>query len=257
MHDPSTLAFSIRSPFRRAPDNLFKSGYRPPFIDIWHEDPLKFEGKCGGRDDDSCGWHSPLLTVAERAAVEKLAKQQYSQIFEKQVRAREGASYAHICFEPTAYDAVYWSWRAIKAHGRVGWQWGDKHSFLTSGELEQIYLLSANPVDNFRRTVATIGSEEDFISFFMLVHRAYRGYSRPWYKHPRWHFWHWRLQIHPWQQFRRWAFSRCAGCGKRFPYGYSPVGQWDPERPKPFRSEKGVYHFECANLVMAKPEGRA
>lgn len=27
----------------------------------------------------------------------------------------------------------------------------------------------------------------------------------------RWHFWHWRIQIHPLQHFKRWALSRVMG----------------------------------------------
>lgn len=58
MHDPMTLAFSIRNPFvSQAP--LLRGGkpYHPPLIDIWHVDPEK------GGSDDSCDWsgrHRPL-----------------------------------------------------------------------------------------------------------------------------------------------------------------------------------------------------
>ncbi len=63
--------------------------------------------------------------------------------------------------------------------------------------------------------------------------------GRPW----RWHVWHWRFQIHPLQNFKRWAFSRCEKCGKRFGWGESPVsGQWSGTGPLWFRSEKHVRH---------------
>lgn len=70
--------------------------------------------------------------------------------------------------------------------------------------------------------------------------------QRPWYRHPRWHVWHWELQIHPWQTLRRWLFSRCAGCRKRFPWGYSPLSAgWNSPKTKWFRSEVGSYHDGC------------
>jgi len=34
--------------------------------------------------------------------------------------------------------------------------------------------------------------------------------------HPRYHFWHWRIQIVPLQHLRRWLFDRCSFCNKRF-----------------------------------------
>ena len=69
---------------------------------------------------------------------------------------------------------------------------------------------------------------------------------RPWYRHPRWHVWHWHIQVHPVQHFKRWAFSRCAGCGKRFIWGYSPATySWDGEGPQWFRSERSIYHHNC------------
>lgn len=53
-----------------------------------------------------------------------------------------------------------------------------------------------------------------------------RKLGRPWYRHPRWHFWHWRIQVHHWQLLRRWIWSRCCVCGGRFRYGESVVGWW-------------------------------
>ncbi len=50
MHDPSTVAFTIPSPFARK--SSFGK-YRPPLVTIWHEDPCDFAGKERGRSDDS------------------------------------------------------------------------------------------------------------------------------------------------------------------------------------------------------------
>jgi hypothetical protein len=63
--------------------------------------------------------------------------------------------------------------------------------------------------------------------------RIYRTDTRPWWRHPRFHLHHWKIQIHALQDFKRWAFSRCAGCGRRFSWGYAPVtGQWNSEGPR-------------------------
>lgn len=62
----------------------------------------------------------------------------------------------------------------------------------------------------------------------------------------RWHIWHWRLQIHPVQHFKRWAFSRCCKCGGRFRWGTAPCSNsWHGDGPRWFRGERGVYHGNC------------
>ena len=74
-----------------------------------------------------------------------------------------------------------------------------------------------------------------------------------WRWHPRWHFWHWKLQIHPLQSFKRWAFSRCCKCGKGFRWGSEVIGySWDSTGPLWFRSEKQIAHIDCdrRNIVQ-------
>lgn len=254
MHDPSTVAFHVRYPWgHRNPIN--RHFYFDTFITIWHEDP-ETDGS-----DDSCGWSYAKLTKTERDAFSKIADQEYSTIFERQVREAQGASYARVCFEPSCYDAIYWSWRRIAHEHRPDtlWKFGVK---LSAAELEYIYQLSALPFDNLRMSFREVVDADAFRSFFLNVARLYKTFHRPWYKHPRWHFWHWRLQIHPWQQLRRWLLTRCAGCGKRFRYGESPVSHgWDTPRPKFMRGEVGLYHSDCSGkchvLKTVEPAGRA
>jgi hypothetical protein len=107
-------------------------------------------------------------------------------------------------------------------------------------------MLSANPVDNVRVTVAGIKNADDCADFFLTVHGAYRRYWRPWFMHPRWHIHHWKLQVHPWQTLRRWLFTQCCKCGKRFPWGASVcTDSWDSPPVPWFGSEIGVYHSNC------------
>lgn len=44
--------------------------------------------------------------------------------------------------------------------------------------------------------------------------------------HPRYHFWHWRIQFRPYQIFMRWAFERCCICKKGYRWNESVVGNW-------------------------------
>ena len=71
--------------------------------------------------------------------------------------------------------------------------------------------------------------------------------GRAWYKHPRWHIWHWRIQVHFLQALKRRLFSRCSRCGKSFAWGYAPMSDsWNSSGPRWFRGESGVYHHECS-----------
>ena len=184
MHDPQTVAFEIRSPFRDAPSKLWPKGYRRSLVTIWHVDPER-DGS-----DDSCGWF---------------------------IRQRH----------------------------------------LSKADRELADRLITNEFDNIAMWF-TGADDKEKISQVLGTFACLRRQERPWWKHPRWHFWHWRFQVHHWQALRRWLFSRCEGCGKRFSYGYSPVSfQWDSPKPKVFRGEVGVYHSECANLKVTPTAGSA
>jgi hypothetical protein len=255
MHDPMTVAFEIKFPWFKtmAWANGEKWRRHPTFITIWHVDPERDAYRRGLRGDDSCGWFTPPTTPEEREKIRKLGASQYSTLFGKRNATQEGKDYADVCYEPTTYDAVYWAWRSVKresAWRRPVWMYGRERNYLSPDELDYIYSLASNPVDSLQSTVARVQSEEACGDFFLTIYRCYLRFNRPWWRHPRWHFWHWRFQVHPWQTFRRWAFSRCAHCGKRFPWGYAPVShQWHKPRPKWFRSEVGSYHSECSEIV--------
>jgi hypothetical protein len=233
MHDPCTVAFTIKSPFARRME-LTPGGasyrYRPTLITIWHVDP----------HEDSCGRAWDPATDEDRAFAKRLAKEEFDFWTGKYVEhARGGIPFS-------AHELIWWAWKlvAIRRRGARG--------PLTRGEEDYIQRLASNPHDNIRSTVAHAGTLEGLERFFLCVDRIYRTHHRPWYRHPRWHVHHWRIQVHAWDTFRRWAFSRCAHCGQGFEWGYSPVshGWGSSDRPGWFQSEAGVYHHECSNIVI-------
>lgn len=253
MYDPSTVAFDIKYPWRSGPKTKFSpKGWRATFITIWHEDPQI--GGRGNRTDDSCGWFTPPSTKADREKFRKIGEGQYGDIFrQREVLAKgDPERYAYVCYEPSDYDAVYWAWRRIKReYTGHRWQYGREKNYLTRGELEAIYGLASSPIDNLRASIESVKNAETCGDFFMLVWNAYRRFHRPWFKHPRWHVWHWRIQIHPYQRLRRWLLSRCAKCGGRFAYGESPTSHgYGRERPKFLRGEVGVYHSDCSGVCV-------
>lgn len=187
MHDPMTVAFEIRYPWRKygadAPNDFLRE-YRAPFITIWHVDPEK------RGDDDSCDWfgrHRPL-NPRERAIVDAMwGLETYLDN-----RPHYPDSPEHREFQ-TLKAAVY-AWRR-----RSGWR---------------------IPV--------------------------------------RWHVWHWQVQIHPVQAFKRWAFSRCCWCGGRFSWEEQVVGySWHGTGPRWFRNEHRIAHMACDSQHVAAQKATA
>lgn len=247
MHDPSTVAFDIPNPLtlHRA---RWPVGNRALEMDslvtVWHEDP-QTDGS-----DDSCGYSHYKVTVAESAQLKERARGEY-----KFYMGEHG-------YVMHPIEAVFTIWR------RIAWD-HDKRESLTLGEIERIFSLACNPSDNLRSLVMWAQDPEtteekrieEFANLWRCIYRLYRTHHRRWWQTPRWHFWHWRLQIHPLLNFKRWAFSRCCRCGKGFAWGYSVcTDQWHGGGPRWFRSEPNVYHHDCTKPTsgpFAVTEGEA
>lgn len=61
-----------------------------------------------------------------------------------------------------------------------------------------------------------------------------------------WHVHHWKVQVNVWQNFNRWAWSRCKTCGGRFRWGESPVSDsWGGNGPRWRQPEQSVHHMRC------------
>ena len=87
--------------------------------------------------------------------------------------------------------------------------------------------------------------EQQALSFFSAILGYILRERRWWFHHPRYHFWHWRFQLHPLEAFKRWAFTRCNRCGGRFKYGETGVSSsWNSKGPRWFKSED-LAHMDC------------
>lgn len=92
MHDPMTVAFELRYPWKRGK-------FPDPFITIWHVDP-----EVGG-DDDSCDWWGGRLTSAESAKIKAHAKFEHKSFFDYEMIALKGAD---------PFSLILASWRSVK-----------------------------------------------------------------------------------------------------------------------------------------------
>lgn len=73
--------------------------------------------------------------------------------------------------------------------------------------------------------------------------------TRKWWQHPRFHIWHWDVQIHFLLHLKRYLFSRCAKCGGRFSWKEATHGQvigtWGGAGPAWFKNAEKIWHFKC------------
>lgn len=257
MHDPMTQAFQINYPWRKygkSGRNEFEKHYRSPFITVWHVDPAT-DGS-----DDSCGWSRPRLSKDHLSRCKSLAGDE----------AREPWYQAYLgkkIESPTEAETLLR--QAFLLIGRVF-----SSAYACKNPIKRVTFAEASawasdllcsPSDNLRGSLSFLpgwssNNDEDRVSdreycaerlFFCIASYILRE-RRPWYRHPRWHVWHWHLQIHPLQDFKRWAFSRCASCGKGFKYGQSGwTNQWNSDGPRWFKSESDLHHDGCGGSGVA------
>jgi hypothetical protein len=105
--------------------------------------------------------------------------------------------------------------------------------------------------------VVLAGRAYDFPPLVTVWHREPRGRDsgtvcrNP--KAQRWHIHHWKLQVHPLQEARRWLLTRCTWCGgphrRNDPVNVS--GSWSRPRTPWWRGEVGLYHLDCHSISRA------
>jgi len=239
MHDPHTVAFEIKYPWKRKPCKLWPKGYRATFITIWHVDPEK-DGT-----DDSCGWFKRARHGDEQMLAR--IKKDFRFDFDHGWFAEDGKPrLSTIAIGLGMFRVAAWE---FYNHDRR------RTDRFMNEYLYDIISFSENNVDSLHNSiVGTYGfpDKEERISYFAaIVYGCLLRWTQPWYKHPRWHVWHWRIQFHPWQNLKRRFWDRCSKCGKR---GFKPehgsaVGNW---------SGTEIWHSTCDGQAQAaKPDKEA
>lgn len=223
MHDPMTVAFEIKYPWKaysraERKKNPLSARYRKSFLTVWHKDPEK-DGS-----DNSCDWFGgKRLSKDLREKIFNEADFEYET--EQLFFDREGRPQTS-CLEMVLGIARILLWRIWKKN-------------LTPKMM--IHLLRLDLNDTHRRGVT---SKEDVRDLFRWVAGDILRFRRPWWRHPRWHVWHWRLQIHPLQKLRYWLFKRCYICAKRFGWNEPRVGD-----------SYGHFHSACKHDKPADTKG--
>lgn len=244
MHDPMTLAHEIKYPWHKNPRRPrredetefsyeFDQQYRETFITVWHVDP-EFHGS-----DDSCGWFTPPFPKEVRDICKSLAVDEAREPWFMALAEKQNA-------DPVLCEQLLFGAFLLVSRCLV-----NRHVIRRPVSVEKAMRWASdgthNSIDNFRSSLCFVSGyhsnsyrvgklnteEEDRFwrekqaeSLFGAIAGWILRDLRPWYKHPRWHFWHWKLQVHPLQLLRRRMFDRCDKCGGHFTYGETPIGQW-------------------------------
>ena len=121
------------------------------------------------------------------------------------------------------------------------WTWPK----LTKEEDNKAENLIDNEFDNLEHWFPDC-DRDDSKSRIKQKFRIFKKLKRPWYEHPKWHFWHWSLQIHPWQKLKRFIFDRCGVCGRGFKWGYAPIGVYSKKVKNQWVSGHSILHHSCS-----------
>lgn len=177
MHDPMTVAFEIKSPFKN------KYGERKTLITIWHVDP------CNDGTDDSCGWfmrsrHGDQKKINEiKKEFEFYFKHNYW--FDK-----EGKQiFSTIGTMTLMYSTATWIY--FERNRKKQKQFMEKH-------LYDIIQFAENPIDCGGDSITNKWNETTEDRFGHMAGMVFSDIcrkSRRWYQHPKWHINHWKIQF--------------------------------------------------------------
>lgn len=204
--------------------------YRRDLLVVWHQSPRTGE----------CGWSFSVLSTEELSKVKKLAKEELTYLFSEPEEDVYEAKLPAIESLITIAELILWRvWRKR----------------LQPKYLPVLLSLSGNPIDNLRIFFERKMEYSDVERLFWIIARTLKTQDRKWWQHPKWHVHHWRLQFMPLFHLKRFLFSRCAKCGKRFPWVYAPISCMGDTGPRWFKGEKGIYHHECCGELRAVNKG--
>jgi hypothetical protein len=94
-----------------------------------------------------------------------------------------------------------------------------------------------------------------FPSLVTIWHRDPSGYNHTTCIRRGWklHVHHWRFQVRPLQDLRRWLLTRCAWCAGRSVKGdrVNHSHSWDGPRARWWQGERGLFHADCSSIKRA------
>lgn len=182
MHDPWSVAFEIKSPFKN------KHGYRNSLITIWHVDP-ESDGT-----DDSCG-RFIRNRHANQNILGEIKKEfdfnfKHNYWFNKEGKQIFSTTGTVLLMYRTA------AWIHFKRNKK-------KVDKFFRKNLHDIMFFSENPIDCIGDMIvdkwgyekSERGFEERFGCLAGIVYTDILRKERKWYNDPKWHIYHWKIRL--------------------------------------------------------------
>lgn len=212
---------------------------------VWHRDPER------GGDDDSCGWF-PRARRGDRKVLDAIAAV-FLHEFTSGVPEPWFDEYGKQNYSTHAIAVGMFRIAANEAFGR----WSGRAERFLRRHAYDILHFAENSCDSLCTFIeqsygADTRSDKERAEFAAaVVYGWILRKDRPWWRHPRWHFWHWEVVAHPLEDVRRYLLSRCCKCGRGFAWKAPVVGVcWDSpprRRFELFRPERYIAHFDCSH----------
>jgi hypothetical protein len=240
MHDAYTQVLDINIPFTGRKNSAGAwEVYPRTLLTIWHVD-TEADGT-----DDACGWFLRTRHVDQEKLkkIEERYEYEYENLFDEFGNPKFSAQSITLTLFLSAAYIHFGNWKKT-------------HKYMRSHLFDLLYF-AENPVDSLYSSITDYegGKKNERIRYFAsCIYPYILRDIRPWWKHPRWHIHHWKIQVPMIQVLKRFLFSRCEWCGKRFRWGESPtVTSWDHKGPFWFRSERNAYHSnECIHNAVSE-----
>ncbi len=219
MFDPMTQAFTIPNIFSWYRNYEGKLTFHI-LITIWHNDP------CKDGSDDSCGWFM-RARHGNKEVLEKIIKKfnyDWENTFTSDTSGKiyqTGLFHTETKLPNFSVFGVVLNLFFIAAiehfqsDGNTNWKKSKK--FLRKHLLD-IMLFAENPIDSLHDSLTfkfgnDIKREERIKNVASCIYSWILREQRPWYKHPKWHLWHWKIQFNFIQNIKRKLASKnvCEG----------------------------------------------
>jgi hypothetical protein len=191
MFNPMTVAFNINSPIKI-------NGHRDTLITIWHIDP------CKDNTDDSCGWFMRSRHGDENVLAE--IKKEFEFNFKH-----------NYWFDKTGKQKFSTIGILVQMYSHASWIYfkrnrKKKNKFMRK-YLFDIIAFAENPIDCGGDSIVNrwnvSNEDERFSGLASMVYSDILNKERKWYKHPKWHIHHWKIQFCFLQRFKKKVNTNC------------------------------------------------
>lgn len=245
MHGPMTVICDFKIP-------KFKKGrYGKEYFyfgALWHIDP------CKDGSDDSCGWFM-RSRHGNKTMFERIVKA-FDFNWDRIFVSEDKITYYCGLFMPSGSPNLSVTAITLNLFWTACFEYfkhnRNKANKFMKRNLYDILMFAENPIDSLYDSITMkFGNEKNREERIKSMANCIYGWilreQQKWWQHPRWHFWHWEIQIYIIQKIHRWLFRRCCKCNKRLKFNESALGSWNANN---------IWHQKCNDSIKTLGENK-